>query len=361
LPEFPPVAPYDRTALLTLLSPNNSLTQNVPLWFLRVFGLHTWITYYFVTSQIYTDIAVRSMAYTHPEVSSGTDTCGVRVTTGPPINRYYNQLQVLAALHDHALWKGVGGVYTELGFEAVNLTPDSFYWVKCGALGTSIRSYETWMTFDGSIPAMAVAQITAVDASIASGRAGVRDYTRTHFPAGAADRQLFQVPDVPDIVSISSALPKVLAFLEMPVIGEGTLDSPFRAELPHDIRGNKDLLAWTCSNLIPSDNSGKPRHGTAIVTLLEMPYREPELAPIGKILEAARDMGGLRLKRKKAIDQALKMDDRLFIHDLVECKEHAADGKCFKEMMSWRIHNLGIPEELVLPENMQMYIKERKW
>jgi len=83
--------------------------------------------------------------------------------------------------------------------------------------------------------------------------------------------------------------------------------------------------------------------------------------PIEKRIQAIKEMRGVRqLSREEAIDLALKMDDKLHIHDLVPCTKHDLGGKCFQEYRDWRIHTVGDKPEHADTDIRKHYVKESK-
>jgi len=118
-------------------------------------------------------------------------------------------------------------------------------------------------------------------------------------------------------------------------------------------------LAVTYHAFIPTDSKGKPSSNTAIVKISES---TPEYChPIEKRIQAFKEMrGGRRLSREEAIDLALKMDDKLHIHDLVPCTKHDFGGKCFQEYRDWRIHTVGDKPEFADTDIRKRYVKETK-
>jgi hypothetical protein len=118
-------------------------------------------------------------------------------------------------------------------------------------------------------------------------------------------------------------------------------------------------LAVTWSALIPTDSKGKPTSNTALVRVF---HSSPEYVhPIEKRIQAIKEMRGVRqLSREEAISLALKMDDKLHIHDLVPCTKHDLGGKCFQEYRDWRIHTVGDKPEFADTDIRKRYVKETK-
>jgi hypothetical protein len=118
-------------------------------------------------------------------------------------------------------------------------------------------------------------------------------------------------------------------------------------------------LAVTYHAFIPTDSKGKPASNTAIVKISES---TPEYChPIEKRMQAIKEMRGVRrLSREEAIDLALKMDDKLHIHDLVPCTKHELGGKCFREYREWRIGTVGDKPEFADTDIRKHYVKDVK-
>jgi hypothetical protein len=274
-----------------------------------------------------------------------------------------------------------------------------------------------------SVPAGDI-KISATDTDIASGTMGFCDVDARYTPAtywgacsywGNADivHRLAAI-----IRSPASSPPEPLAYFEVPVVGSGKLpktpdgdirpvtiwDSeeiksqvdPFRVEMPEEIVEieqpmpkyfeNKvnvlrakgwtteeikafmpeafpveriNRLAITSSALIPTDSKGKPTSNTAIVRVF--PSSPEYCHSIEKRIQAIKEMRGVRqLSREEAISLALKMDDKLHIHDLVPCLKHDLGGKCYKEYYEWREFTVGDKPEFAETDIRKHYVKETK-
>jgi hypothetical protein len=246
-------------------------------------------------------------------------------------NGYFLNINSGATTADFELHKMVAGTDTILGTEAVNLSGSYIYTQKIRCSGTTIQAFRTDMT---------TAKISVTDTSFSSGYWGIYHYDIYYgYPPGAhkyltAKKASATIPP-----------PQPLGFFEVPIIGEGTAENPFKPALPvetfefetpnkklfnslkakgfteeeifklyglmPDFIGNR--LAMSYSALIPTDKAtGKPVHGTALVRVFPQPDRSLNLHPISKCLDALRAMKGVsELKPEDAKRFAKSLDDRL--------------------------------------------------
>jgi len=332
-------------------------------------------------------------------VTTGVGCYQIRGTLGR--NEYVTRVQVDAATADYTLYKVVNGVATDLGTEAYDWGPWVCDWVKIQAVATSITAWRD--------RPLAV-KISATDTSLASGhwadRGLLYGYHYGHGSGAIVYHSYNTQPWFDFIRAPASALPSPIAHLEVPITGTGkfvvekqlALD-PFRPVLPEEIvekplpipqevqrkravlerkgwseeeirlflpeafgveRINRLAVTWGA--LIPTDNSGKPIHGTCILNVFG--GSSPELRTIDERIKTLTEMRGVRrLPREEAIDLALKMDDKLFIHDLVPCQTHpeSPTSKCCKEHIDWREKVQGVKRKLIDDALMARYVKEEKW
>jgi hypothetical protein len=331
---------------------------------------------------------------------------------------YFLEIGVARATSDFAIWKCVTGTSTQLATEAVDLTADSENKVLLQVSGTTLKAArdptDHWQNDpDAAVPSGDF-KITTTDTSIASGlvniNCGWARYTPSTYwgaesywinawtpfhPANAVIRppsspspeplayfevpiEEFHLPNVNDDGTVNLTtdfygvkLPEEIAVLEKPVPEhirrkreilerKGWSEEEIRAFLPEAFPVEKvNRLAVTWSALIPTDSKGKPVNGTAIVRVFES---TPEYChPIEKRIQAIKEMRGVRrLKHEEAIDLALKMDDKLHIHDLVPCTKHELGGKCFREYREWRIGSVGDKPEFADTDIRKRYVKETK-
>jgi len=235
---------------------------------------------------------------------------------------YFTEIGVARTTTDHALWKSVAGTNTTLGQEAVDLTADGITQPLLSAVGTTIKSgrVDGKPYFDDSIVCLGT-PIVVTDTSIASGTVGigawwcrygsftsgvsywpsgwvnlgwmiVRDEAAgSPYPSAPEPLAYFEVPieffDLPEVnedgtINITRQfygikMPEEIAVIEKPVPEnvrkkkeilerKGWSEEEIRAFLPEAFPVEKiNRLAVTWSALIPSDSSGKPVHGTALV------------------------------------------------------------------------------------------------
>jgi hypothetical protein len=329
---------------------------------------------------------------------------------------YWTEIAVAQSTSDHGLWKTVNGANTTLGREAVDLTADGITLIFLSAYGTTIKSgrLSTYVEWNGNVSYTGT-PISVTDTSISAGaitwgawwdRYGSFTTGVSYWPSGWTNMlggavrdeaagsppfappeplayfevpvEEFHLPEVNDDSTVNLTtdfygvkLPEEIAVLEKPVPEhirrkreilerKGWSEEEIRAFLPEAFPVERiNRLAVTWSALIPSDKSGKPIHGTAIVRVFG---GSPEYVhPIDKRIQAIKEMRGVRqLSREEAIDLALKMDDKLHIHDLVPCTKHELGGKCFKEYRDWRIHMVGDKPEFADTDIRKHYVKEMK-
>ncbi|MEM1589829.1 MAG: hypothetical protein QW175_05375 [Candidatus Bathyarchaeia archaeon] len=267
----------------------------------------------------------------------------------------------------------------------------------------------------------AVEKLSVTDTSLANGRYGISNWCNTYHPGHGTTAfsymtpfwVLFDVTFICDPASPSALEP--IAYFEVPIVGSGKMPSepmlpvtlwsdenikamvdPFRVEMPEEIveikkpvpkalqqkvevlrrKGwseeeimtflpeaypvehiNRLALSW--SALIPTDSKGKPTSNTAIVRVF--PSSPEYVHPIEKRIQALKEMRGVRqLSREDAIDLALKMDDKLHIHDLIPCTKHDLGGKCYQEYRDWRIATVGDKPEHADTDIRKRYVKEGK-
>ncbi len=203
--------------------------------------------------------------------------------------------------------KVVAGTSTLLGYETQDLTTAPGYLFKFSISNTTLKGFRDDMT---------TPKVTVTDTAHATGKWGTR----------WREQELGQYAPFSLILrAAASPSPKPLAYFEVPVVGDGTLEDPFRAQMPEEIVddpvfGKTNRLALTHSALIKTDRkTGKPKEYVAIVRILEQVDRQPHLRPITDCIDALnRMMGVKKLKKKAAKKRAKELDDLLTDEDLVE-------------------------------------------
>jgi len=330
---------------------------------------------------------------------------------------YWAEIAQARATSDVGLWKVVAGTSTQLGTEAVDLAADKENWILLQASGTTVkiaRGTGLWVfNPDESVPSEDF-KITVTDTSISSGMVNICATTNRYTPStywgevsywehswtpiGHAKRHIrppsspspeplayFEVPveffDLPEFnedgtVNITRQfygvkMPEEIVTMEKPVSQwiqrkvevlrrKGWSDEEIKAFMPEAFPVERiNRLAVTWSALIPTDSKGKPTSNTALVRVF---HSSPEYVhPIEKRIQAIKEMRGVRqLSREEAISLALKMDDKLHIHDLVPCTKHDLGGKCFQEYRDWRIYTVGDKPEFADTDIRKRYVKETK-
>lgn len=224
-----------------------------------------------------------------------------------------------AATADHWFSKYVAGTGTILATEAVDIN-NAGRGLQLSCSGTTISSkrYELSSIINPlSLPA-ANATLSATDTSIASGCFGYRPLSEASPHSGAT-------PDCVYLKAPASPLPSPIAYFEVPVIGDGSMENQFRAQIPEEIvidstYGKTNRLSLTHSSLIKTDAAtGKPVEYRAIVRVFDQPDRQTHLRPIVEAIQALKAIQGVReLTRGEAIREAKKLDDKLTDFDLLK-------------------------------------------
>jgi len=280
-----------------------------------------WIT--MMTADTFADHAFEAPYFFHTDVDWGLQSGRYDPATE---DRYWNRFRAPASTADHQLVKTLAGVYTLLGSEAVDLAAPHYAMWKLSCLGTSIESFRVQM---------GVSDIAATDADIAEG------YWNLMMRGDAADPS--RVVGVKS-VSPGSSPPEVLAYLEVPLVGAGTKEDPFRVAVPERLvedpeLGWRNLLSVTHSAHIPVDRAtGKPLYDTAVVRVFEQPDRDPALLPIEECIEEWLAMASSpevrMLTRDEAVEMVLERDAKLHRFDLVAVAEPTEAD--IDEYIEWR-------------------------
>jgi len=240
------------------------------------------------------------------------------------------------ATADFFIQKKTAGTPAILASEAVDLATNDWYRTKCSISGTLIEGYRVDMV---------TPKVSVTDTDHASGYFGIGYFT--------GDGVLLSKLPETFLRSPSSEPPRVLAYFEVPIIGTGTNEDPFRPQMPEELTthpelGVRNLLAMSHASLIPTDpTTGKPIHGTALVRIFEQPDRDPTLRDIPTCLGALRAMTGVvELTRDDALRRARELDDKLHLFDLVRIPTPVKDQ--IKEYIEWRrtVHKVEMPEEV---------------
>lgn len=255
----------------------------------------------------YTDLAIQTYA-------SIAGSGGARPTYGrrvDPDNYYHQYIEEAAATADHLLRKTVNGINITLATEAIDIYGGRIRSLKLSCQGSTIKAYRANLT---------TPKLTATDTSFTSGKFGIGQSLGTANYLLTAEAYLLAKK-----VPAGSPNPQPIAAFEVPIIGRGTSDDPFRAKVPEEIvdlggeRGKANLLAVTHSALIPTGPDGRPLHKTAILRVFESPERPPECKPIKDCLDAIEVMvKGRPLTRENSKDLALQMDKKLKEKDILE-------------------------------------------
>ena len=271
-------------------------------------------------------------------------------------NFYFSLYNYFSFTYAHTLGKCVNGSITALASEQMwlDILGKGLAHVCAGTTLKSMR-YDMLEPVDPFDLPPADGTLVATDTTFAVGRFGYLPLYGDYPHGGATpDSVWLKSPFSSSSSSISRSerIAQVLAYFEVPVVGSGTKEDPFRPQMPeeaadHPVRGKFNRLALVWSALIPTDRAtGKPVHGTAIVRVFDQPKRPKDLHPMPKCLEALRSMPGAReLRAEEAAKLALKMDDRLHPFDLTRVSRPTTAQ--IKEYARWRrsTYNVEIEEE----------------
>lgn len=292
-------------------------------------------------------------------------------------NGYIHEMSTGKTTQDNLLTKFAAGTPTVIGYEAVDLS-NVIYTYRLSAVGSTLYCYRD---------DLATAKFSVTDTAYASGCWGV----------GASN----EGPNFPTalgpLFGSSLEIAKVLAYFEAPIIGSGTSDDPFRAQMPELIDWEWSLspaikkkynilkakgftdeeiqllfpevlscrvnrLALTYSSLIKTNKAaGKPVEYVAIMRVFEQPDRQAHLYPIAKCLDALRALPGVReLSRDEAIKRAKQIDPDLTDVDLMPIK--ATDPNFKQVLRDYIAHRegLGVKRELIDNKLMERYLQEDK-
>jgi len=214
-------------------------------------------------------------------------------------NHYRVNTARFATTLDFKLVKVVNDVLTTLAEEAVDIPIGTWWKIKLEITNTTLKGYREDMT---------TPKITATDTTFATeGKWGVGD-------DGKYDNRFSALISFATckLVEPASPTPKALRYYEVPIIGEGTEENPFRSQLPEEIVdhprfGKVNRLAISWGGIIPTDRkTGKPKEYTALIQIFEQPVRQDHLHPIPKCLEALEAISGVKRLRKDVFERRKK-------------------------------------------------------
>ena len=295
----------------------------------------------------------------------------IRFDTPAGGNGYIVAHEYAAAAADHQLLKVTAGSWTIIATEAVDLSGN--FWTLGEMVGSTLKSFRL-----ASIPTTPTlnpaANLSATDTSYASGHygAGYNAYPLTGVanpnPWSLTPSTFAAIMNSFISTRVMSPAPKPIAYFEVPVVGSGTPDDPFRAQMHEEIvfeptlKKNTNRLALTHSALIKSDPAtGKPVEYRAIVRIFDQPDRQPHLRDIATAINALRAMKGVReLTREEAIREAKRLDDKLTDVDLMPIKRTDIGFRTKHRDYIAHRESLGVKRELIDDEIMERYLEEDK-
>jgi hypothetical protein len=229
-------------------------------------------------------------------------------------NWYGLNIDVPATTADFRITRRLGGTFTELAIEAVDLPTSLRTLMKFRTVGSTLEAYR-----DG------VLRLTATDTNFSQGGIG---FLR-HEPAGMVSSIYMRTE------ATRRAKARMLGYYEVGLEGTGTPEDPARPALParieivderelegyppelaEAIKANEyrvNRIALSYSAFIP------PRAPRAIVRMLEQPDRQPHLWKVEEALAELEKRRGVRkLDRDQAIRRAKELDEKVDESELDE-------------------------------------------
>jgi len=276
-------------------------TEDVPLSYLGIIGKLTTFRCpvnpehgFVLTSNSFTDKAIETYSCQDLLMTAGRRSA----------NDYYVQRKATyKTTADHEIKKRFAGTWSVIAAEAVDLDARIWYWWKLSCSGTTIAGYRDDLV---------TPKISVIDTDIPSGQFGI---------GGRGDKSGWFYVSVTFLRAPSSPSPRTIGYFEVPIVGSGTIDDPFRAQLPEELErhprwGPINRLALSHASLIRVGRDGKPIEYVTVVRIFDQPDRQGHLRPIDRCLDALREMGAKELTREEAIRRAKELDDKLTDKDL---------------------------------------------
>jgi len=214
-------------------------------------------------------------------------------------NYYLARMKLPAYTADFVIAKVIAGAWTEIAAEGVDIDPSTTWHIKLEIKDSTLKGYREDMT---------TPKITTTDTAITTegkwGTGGSGDADVEHIK--------FFTQCTCKLSEPASPTPKALRYYEVPIIGEGTEENPFRPQLPEEIVdhprfGKVNRLAISWGAIIPSDRkTGKPIEYVGLIQVFEQPVRQDYLHPIPKCLETLEAITGVRRLRKDVFERRKK-------------------------------------------------------
>jgi len=218
-------------------------------------------------------------------------------------NLYATGIDPGATTEDFTIAKFVAGTFTKLASEAVDINGGGHH-QKLSISGTTLSGYRDFAT---------TPQITATDTDLASGLWGITPRLYPGHEHGVD-------PLVSYLGAPSSSSPEVLGYFEVPIVGKGTRDDPYRPKMPELIEddpvfGKVNRLALSWSALIPTPG-GKLLSDVCVVRIFKQ-SRQKHLRSIQEALKELRMQAGVKeIDKEEAKKKAKEIDKRLKDKDL---------------------------------------------
>jgi len=239
-------------------------------------------------------------SYLNKGVETYIGDCGWVVGRSQGAGNYYRaNTYIDAPTLDFKLAKIVADVTTILGEESVDIAAGTLWKVKLEIKDSTLKAYREDMI---------TPKITATDTTFTTeGKWGCGG-------TGVYKSEFLKLVSIASCKLVEPASPslKVLRYYEVPIIGEGTEENPFRPQLPEEIVdhprfGKVNRLAISWGGIIPTDQkTGKPKDYVALVEIFDQPIRQDHLYPIPQCLSALEAISGVKRLREDIFERRKK-------------------------------------------------------
>jgi len=239
-------------------------------------------------------------SYLNKAVEAWVCEWGWVIGRGQDAKNWYSALTYYpATTADFLLQKMIAGTVTTIASESVDITGNTYWKIKLEIKDSTLKAYREDMT---------TPKLTATDTDIVTeGKWGVGGF-------GAYESYFLRFTTVYSCVlrEPASPSPKTLRYYEVPIIGDGSFDNPFRPQLPEEIVdhptfGKVNRLAISWGAIIPTDRkTGKPIEYVGLIDIFEQPVRQDHLRSIPECLEALEAISGVKRLRKDTFERRKK-------------------------------------------------------
>jgi len=214
-------------------------------------------------------------------------------------NFYWCRMISTATTADFDIRKTIAGTITVIASEAIDVNPSTIWKIKLEIENSTMKGYREDMT---------TPKITTSDTAITTegkwgtGQSG--DPTLEHIKMITFYSCVLGEP--------ASPTPKVLRYYEVPIVGKGSFDNPFKPQLPEEITdhptfGKVNRLAFSWGGIISTDRkTGKPIEYIGLIQVFEQPVRQKHLRSIHTCLSALEAVSGVKRLRKDIFERRKK-------------------------------------------------------